>query len=183
MGIETTDEQQSRLARAGDPVAFGELVDRHRAAAMRVATVVLGTSQGADDVVQDATERVWRSVHRLDPSLGFRSWFLRAVANTARNDRRSRGRRAALHSRGGSLRSVDDAAPDERAISEAERREVLAALSRLDRDDRLVLALRHIEQLTEAEVATVLEVPVGTVKSRSSRAMSRLREQMGSTDV
>lgn len=57
------------------------------------------------------------------------------------------------------------------------------ALNTLDRDDRLVIALRHIEQLSEAEVAVVLGCPVGTVKSRTSRALQRLRDRIGADDA
>ena len=65
--------------------------------------------------------------------------------------------------------------PEEAAVSDAERQRVVAALNQLDGDDRLVIALRWFEQLTEAEMVETLDVPAGTVKSRLSRAMGRLR--------
>jgi len=167
-----------RRVQEGDAAAFEELLASHRASAFRVATVVLGSANGADDVVQDASVRAWRSVSRVDAERGFRSWYLRVVANTARNDRRSRSRRAALALRLAAQPDRDTADPEEHAVTDTDRRRVIDAMNRLDRDDRLVIALRHFEQLSESEMADVLGCPNGTVKSRLSRAMSRLRVQL-----
>jgi RNA polymerase sigma-70 factor (ECF subfamily) len=171
-----------RRACRGDADAYGELARRHRPAALRVATVVLGTPEGADDVVQQALERAWRSLPRFEPGRAFRPWLLRIVANGARNDRRSRGRRAQLAVRATRAEPGDPGAspdsPEDRVVADAERRRVVDALNRLGTADRLVVALRHFEQLTEREMAEVLGCPPGTVKSRLSRAMGRLRTEL-----
>ena len=167
-----------RRVQEGDTGAFEELLAAHRASALRVATVVLGNANGADDVVQDASVRAWRSISGVDAERGFRSWYLRVVANTARNDQRSRGRRAALVLRLAAQPDRNAADPAELAVTDAERSQVIDAMNHLDRDDRLVIALRHFEQLSENEMATVLGCANGTVKSRLSRAMSRLRAQL-----
>jgi len=168
-----------RRAQAGDADAYGELVRVHRRSALRVATVVLGTAEGADDVVQQASERAWRAIGRFRPDRAFRPWLLRVVANTARNDRRSRGRRANLALRA-TVRAAADvvATPEDLVVTEAERQRVVAALNRLRADDRLVIALRHFEQLSEREMVEVLGRPAGTVKSRLSRAVARLRVEL-----
>jgi RNA polymerase sigma factor (sigma-70 family) len=168
-----------RRAREGDAEAYGELTARHRPAALRVATVVLGAPEGADDVVQQAVERAWRTIGRFEAGRAFRPWLLRIVANAARNDRRSRGRRAHLAvraARADERRHVTT--PEEAAITDDDRRTVVAALNRLATADRLVIALRHFEQLTEQEMAEALDCPPGTVKSRLSRAMGRLRTEL-----
>ena len=171
-----------RRAGSGDAAAFGELVARHRSSALRVATVVLGTASGADDVVQDADVRAWRARGTIDPDRAFRSWYLHVVANTGKNARRSFGRRAALELR--DAQASDTAAPDpaDRVVTDAERRAVIAAINRLGRDDRLVIGLRHFEQMGEAEMAEVLGCAAGTVKSRLSRAMTRLRQQLSDAE-
>jgi RNA polymerase sigma-70 factor (ECF subfamily) len=180
--IENLDETLVRRAAEGDAGAFGELLARHRTSALRVATVVLGSPAGADDVVQDADLRAWRARSSIDPQRPFRSWYLRVVANAARNDRRARGRRAALEIRETARAAAEAAAdPAERAVTAEDRQLVLAAINRLGAADRLVIALRHFEQLGEHEMAEVLECPPGTVKSRLARAMSRLREQLNTT--
>ena len=171
-----------RRARQGDATAYGELVRRHQPAALRVATVVLGTCEGADDVAQQAMERAWRAMPRFDVRRAFRPWLLRIVANAARNDRRSRGRfarlavRAAGHAPNGNGAAA--VGPEEAMVAAVERRRVVEALNRLRAEDRLVIALRHFEQLSEREMVDVLEVPSGTVKSRLSRAMTRLRAEL-----
>jgi RNA polymerase sigma-70 factor, ECF subfamily len=180
--IDDLDQDLVRRAADGDTVAFGELLARHRTSALRVATVVLGSPVGADDVVQDADLRAWRARGTVDPDRPFRSWYLRVVANAARNDRRARGRRAALEIRETGRAAAESIAdPAERAVSAEERQVVLAAINRLAAADRLVIALRHFEQLGEHEMAEVLECPPGTVKSRLARAMSRLRDQLTTT--
>ena len=171
-----------RRVQAGDAAAFEELLAAHRVSAFRVATVVLGSAHGADDVVQDASVRAWRAVSSVDAGRGFRSWYLRVVANTARNDRRSRGRRAALALRLAAQPGRDVGDPEEQAVTDADRRRVIDAMNRLDRDDRLVIALRHFEQLSENEMADVLGCANGTVKSRLSRATARLRAQLRDDD-
>ena len=169
---------------AGDAGAYGELVARHRPSALRVATVVLGSPTNADDVVQVASERAWRSIGTVDPARGFRPWFLRIVANTALNDRRASGRRRAAELRV-ALEPVDlgGADPQGATVTHAEREAVVAAMNRLDPDARLVIALRYFEQFSEHEMADVLACPAGTVKSRLSRAMGRLRGELAKEAV
>lgn len=144
-----------------------------------MATVILGSPSESDDVVQIASERAWRAIASVDPERGFRGWFLRIVANTARNHQRSRWRRRAAELRVAvQPSSVAAADPESSTVSHAEREIVIAAMNRLDADARLVIALRHFEQLREQEMADVMGCPQGTVKSRLSRAMSRLRAEL-----
>ena len=107
-----------------------------------------------------------------------RPWLLKIVANEARNKRRSAGRREALALRA----SPGEAAPspEEAAAAAEERARLLAALDRLKDDHRLVLACRHVLDLSEIETAAALGVRVGTVKSRTARALDALRETYGS---
>jgi RNA polymerase sigma-70 factor (ECF subfamily) len=175
------DDLEDRLiqrAQAGDFGAFAEVARRYRHAALRVATVVLGTADGADDVLQDATVRAWRSISRFERGRPFRPWLFRIVANGARNERRSRGRRAQLAVRAGALSPAAAASPEEAVVTDAERARVTDALNRLGPDDRLAIGLRYFEQLSEREMAEVLDCPAGTVKSRLARAMSRLRLEL-----
>ncbi len=132
-------------------------------------------------MVQQATERAWTAIDTFDADRPFRPWFLRIVANGARNDRRARGRRAHLAVRAASADAVRRVVtPEEAAVTGSERQRVVDALNRLDADDRLVIALRWFEQLSEAEMADTLDVAAGTVKSRLSRAMGRLKTALES---
>jgi RNA polymerase sigma-70 factor (ECF subfamily) len=164
--------------RPADPTSFDARVRQTVPSALRLATVVLGTRDGADDVVQIAMERAWSAFDRYDQDRPFRPWFLRIVANTARNDRRQRGRRAALRVRAEHQRGDVQTSAEDDVLTVLDRTRVLAALNQLDVDDRTVIALRYFEQLGEAEMAEVLECAHGTVKSRLSRARQRLRQHL-----
>lgn len=143
-----------------------------------MATVVLGSAADSDDVVQIASERAWRAIGTVDASREFRPWFLRVVANTARNHQRSRWRRRTAELRVAAQPHSPAPDPEASTVTGAERDVVVAAMNRLDSEARLVIALRHFEQLSEQEMADVMACPLGTVKSRLSRAMARLRAEL-----
>ncbi|MDP9296566.1 MAG: sigma-70 family RNA polymerase sigma factor [Actinomycetota bacterium] len=166
-------------ARDGDIGAYEELVRRHQQVAVRVASVIVGASE-AQDAVQDAFLKAYAALSRFRPGAPFRPWILRIVANEARNRRRSARRREDLAIRLAEDRPSGDAAPSPEAVV-LERRtneRLLAAISRLPERDRIVIAYRYFVDLPEAEVAEILGVRPGTVKSRLSRALARLREQL-----
>jgi RNA polymerase sigma factor (sigma-70 family) len=167
------------LARGGDLDAYEVLVQRHRRAAHRTAWLVAGGAAEADDAVQEAFVRAWRAIDRFRPGAPFRPWLLRIVANEARNRRRAAGRREALALRWAGQRPTGDVpTPEEATLAEEDRVVLLEALERLDERDRLVLSCRFLLGLSEAETAAVLDRPAGTVKSRTSRALVRLRGLM-----
>ena len=122
---------------------------------------------------------MWRAIAMLDPDRSFGAWFLRGVANAARNHRRGRWRRDAAELRLAGRAGDGGGDPADAAVTAADRAAVIAALNRLDANTRLVIALRHFEELNEREMAEVLDCPPGTVKSRLSRAMQRLRAELG----
>ena len=107
-----------------------------------------------------------------------RPWLLQIVANEARNRRRSAGRRAHLAFRAVTEQPSGDAAPSPEAslLSAEARGTLLAAVNELPEDQRTVIALRFFVGLSEHEVAETLSLPEGTVKSRTARALGRLRE-------
>jgi RNA polymerase sigma factor (sigma-70 family) len=174
------DTELIERARRGDLVAYGELVQRHQEVAVRTAYLACGDATEAEDAVQDGFLKAHAALSRFRPDAPFRPWLLRIVVNEARNRRRSAGRRTGLALRMAEDRPADDAAPSpEAAVLAAEaRRGLLAALERLGDDDRLVVGCRYLLELSEAETAEALGIPRGTVKSRLSRALGRLRETM-----
>ena len=171
-------------ARRGDVSAYDALVRLHARDAVRLAWLVGGDGAEADDVVQEAFVKAWSALGRsFRPGAPFRPWLLRIVANEARNRRRSRGRRAALALRAAAVAPVGDASPEEAAVLAGERSAVAAALDRLPEHERLVLACRFLLDLSEAETATALDCPAGTVKSRTSRGLARLRAELAPSEV
>ncbi|HEX7472754.1 MAG TPA: sigma-70 family RNA polymerase sigma factor [Candidatus Limnocylindrales bacterium] len=174
------DSELIERARRGDIGAYGELVQRHQEVAVRTAYLACGDASEAEDATQEGFLKAHAALSRFRADAPFRPWLLRIVVNEARNRRRSAGRRTGLALRMAEDRPADDAAPSpEGVVLAAEARdELLAALRRLGDDDRLVIGCRYLLELSEAETATALGVPPGTVKSRLSRALGRLRMTM-----
>jgi RNA polymerase sigma-70 factor (ECF subfamily) len=142
---------------------------------------VTANAADAEDAAQEAFVKAYRALGRFRRGAPFRPWLLQIVVNEARNRRRSAGRRAALELRLAAEGPSGGAAPSPEASSATaeRRRELLAALDRLREEERLVLACRFFLDLSEEETAAALGVRRGTVKSRTSRALERLRTVLG----
>jgi RNA polymerase sigma factor (sigma-70 family) len=153
----------------------------HQQLAFRIALVLARNAADAEEAAQDGFVKAWRALAGFDRSRPFRPWLLAIVANEARNRRRAAGRREALALRAAAADGTAAVSPSpELALLVAERDAALAAaLARLDERDRQVIACRYLLELTEAETAAALGCRAGTVKSRLSRALERLRAQAG----
>ena len=170
------EEDLVRRARGGDADAYAALVRHHQAVAFRTALLICGDEAEAEDAAQDGFVKAQRALGGFRPGQPVRPWLLTIVANEARNRRRAAGRRAAATLR---LAAVPDrpATSPEEALLAAERRDtLLAGLGGLRPEDRLVIGCRYLLELSEVETAAALGVRPGTVKSRLSRALGRLRE-------
>jgi RNA polymerase sigma factor (sigma-70 family) len=145
----------------------------------RLADRLQEAGADADDVVQEALVKAYRQLSRYRGESGFRPWLLAIVANETRNLHRSRSRRDGVLLRA-VRQEMPALAPDPADTAEAnERRQRLVdQLKRLDQRDREVLVCRYLLDLSEAETAVALGWPKGTVKSRTARALARLREHL-----
>jgi len=175
------DERElAARAQRGDARAYEELVRPHQEVAFRVAYVITRNRPDAEDALQDGLTKAWRALNRYRTDEPLRPWLLRIVANEARNRRRSAGRREQLRVRLAATRFDDSGeaapSPEEAALDYDERARLLSALDDLPGPAREVLACRYLLELSEEETAAALDVPAGTVKSRSARALERLRE-------
>lgn len=163
-------------ARQGDEAAWEALVRQHQEAAFRLAYLLLGNAADAEEVAQDAFLRAAAALSRFDADRPLRPWLLRITANLARNRRRAIGRYLAA------VRRFFQAASDPtEAVAAApglpgwEAEALWQAVRRLGAQDQEVIYLRYFLELSEAETAEALGVARGTVKSRLSRALGRLR--------
>ena len=125
--------------------------------------------------------RAHRSLHRFDPDRPFRPWLLRIVANSAKNEIRSSARHLRLTERA-RRGLVELEPPTDPAVLDDRRRVLVTAINTLSLDDRMIICLRWFDDLSEVEIADVLDVRRGTVKSRLSRAMGRLRDALESPE-
>jgi RNA polymerase sigma-70 factor (ECF subfamily) len=167
-------------AQHGDSRAYEELVRPHEEIAFRVAYVITRNAADAEDAVQDALVKAWRALGRFRAGEPLRPWLLQIAANEARNRRRSAGRRDRLALAAASLSGEAAPSPEDAALDSAQRERLLAALDELPADARDVLACRYLLDLSEEETAAALDLARGTVKSRTSRALDRLKEAYGS---
>ncbi len=151
----------------------------HQGIAHRVACVVAGPSD-ADEAVQTGFFKAWAAIGRFRPGAPFRPWLLAIVANEARNVRRSAGRREGLALRLREDRRPADAAPspESAVLARDEAQRAVDELAELSEADREILSCRFLLEMSEAETAAALGVRLGTVKSRTARALERLRDRM-----
>jgi RNA polymerase sigma-70 factor, ECF subfamily len=160
-------------ALAGDRAAFGQLVQRYAGVTRRVARAVLGDPDDADDAAQDALLSALVKLGQYDPRRPFGPWLLRIVANAATDRRRRRRVRRVEPLDPGMVAggARPDTAAERRALSERLRQ----ALAELPERRRIAVVLFDVEGYSHAEIAEVLGVPEGTVRSEVFHARRRLR--------
>ena len=165
-----------RRARGGDRDAYASLVRRYQGIALRVASLA-GPSADAEDAVQEAFVKAYRSLPKFDQARPFRPWLRAIVANEARSRGRSAQRATALVDRAAAFGAAtgETESAEESALSRIGSGPLTAALAALRPDEQEVLVCRFVLDLGEDETASVLGVRRGTVKSRTSRALARLR--------
>jgi RNA polymerase sigma factor (sigma-70 family) len=182
--VEDRPPQEAELvarAKRGELEAYEEIVRLHQTIAFRTAWVITRSDADAEEATQDAFVKAHAALPRFRDGAPFRPWLLTIVANEARNRLRFAGRRTRLVLRVAEERRPDDAVPSpEAALLGSERRgQLLAAIERLPEGAREAIACRYLLQLSEEETAAALDCPRGTVKSRVSRALERLRKELG----
>lgn len=179
------DRQLIERCRSGDREAFDELVRRYEKQAYNLAYRLSGNYDDASDVVVEAFVRVFQGLHTFRGEANFGTWLHRVVVNTFLDIRkRSKGRQNVsleeqIEMDGDTLtRQIEDTSPGpEELVEQEERDEVLQrAISQLSPERRILIVLYHFENLSYEEIAQMLNLPVGTVKSRLNRARLALRE-------
>ncbi|MBT3360834.1 MAG: sigma-70 family RNA polymerase sigma factor [Rhodospirillales bacterium] len=161
-------------ARLGDKTAREHLVARYQARFLRHAYRLLGDAEQARDVVQDGWVEILRGLPKLKDDHAFQAWAFRIIT------RKCAKHIAGLQKTRRTLETMSgDQTPDSRAEDEieraADRKPVHAALAKLPAEHRTAIALFYLEEMSVAEVAVALEIPVGTVKSRLLHARHKMR--------
>jgi RNA polymerase sigma-70 factor, ECF subfamily len=166
------------LVQRGDAGAFEALYDRHGAAAFSLAYRIAGNRSAAEDIVQEAFLSVWRSSVRYSPTRGnLRSWLLSVVHNRAIDFlRRSLvDDRRRVHAEGVEEREAPEFT-DVEAFRRDDAKTVRATMERLPGDQLRVIELAYFGGFTQAEIATMLDMPLGTVKGRMRLALDKMRD-------
>src|SRR6202048_4700160 len=165
-------------ARQGDARAYAELVRRYQDIAFRTAWAIAGSTGEAEDAAQSAFVKAYRGLGRFRTGAPFRPWLLAIVANEARNRRRGAGRRANLELRLRAQAPADTPSAETAAGARIADEALLAAVNRLAPAGRPVLTCRYFLGVTQGATAVTLGWAKGTVKSRLSRSLGRLRVAM-----
>jgi RNA polymerase sigma-70 factor (ECF subfamily) len=188
--IRDPDQEALEACRRGERAAFDVLVERHHRRVFRLCVRLLSDEEGALDAAQETFVKAWRALARFEGGALFTTWLTRIAINTCRNELRRRGTKK--HARPRSLeepvpgtdvvRGDTLAAPTRPPWEEARGRELRAAfeevLAALDPEDREVLLLKEVEGLSYEDMAEVLGIPTGTVRSRLHRARAEVRRRI-----
>ena len=170
-------------AKNGDINAYAELVRRHQKLALRVAYLVSGSEADAEDIAQEAFVKAYSSLGRFDLSRSWTPWLLRIVRNEALNRRRRSSRQARRALRVATDPVSGDAAPSPEAaiVIREQYARLLAVVDALPKSQRDVIVCRYFLELSEDETSRSLGLAVGTVKSRTSRALAAVRIALGTS--
>ena len=174
-----TDEQLVQVCRQGDARAWEELVRRHQDRILNLAYQFTGNREEARDLAQEIFVRLYRKIDRYDSSRSFKTWFNSLARNLCIDHYRQKRSQPSIHGT-----PVDEmgtlAAPVESPHRRAERRSesefLMRAMDRLGEASREALVLKELQGHSIEEVAAMLELPVGTVKSRLFRARLELAQ-------
>jgi RNA polymerase sigma-70 factor (ECF subfamily) len=175
------DAELVTAAQAGDRLALDRLLRLHYDRVHAVCRRIVGTSHDADDAAQEAMIRVVKGIHSFDGRSAFGTWVYRIASNTALDELRKRRRRPMLHvvDDHGEVPDIADRMAERRVDSIVERLSLDDAIAGLPDDFRTAVVLRDVADLDYSEIARVLGVPIGTVKSRIARGRSLLADHLG----
>jgi RNA polymerase sigma-70 factor (ECF subfamily) len=176
-----TDDQLIDEALAGQSASFGTLVTRYQDRLYNTLVHVLGSAEDARDIAQDAFVQAFVKLDTFQRSSAFYTWLYRIAFNLAiSHQRRKRPCQSIDHHREltGDEPVSSDHLPEQPLELEERARQVRAALDGLAEEFRTVIVLRELEDLDYQQIAAILDVPVGTVRSRLHRARQQLKEQL-----
>ena len=174
-------------ARQGDRIAFESLVRAYQRRAYAIAYGFVGNRDDALELAQEAFARAYKAIHRFDTRMPFYPWLYRIVKNACLNHLKKKKRHGevsleALVEAGYDVADKGASAPDRDAELDELRQSIAGAMRALTPDHREILVLRHLQELSYAEIASCLEIPRGTVMSRLHAARINLRKVLEEGD-
>ncbi|OQY28034.1 MAG: hypothetical protein B6244_08825 [Candidatus Cloacimonetes bacterium 4572_55] len=188
--VRLTDEDLIASVGQGDNRAFEELVKRYKNRLINFIFQIIGDREASEDLTQEAFVRVYRHAHRFREGATFSTWVYTIASNLAKNELRNRARRPYFSWGQGTKRDEDDSfdplsligdesqRPDKISENKELTEALFAAVGSLNRKYKTIFTLRDLQGLSYEEIARILKIPMGTVKSRVNRARSALKEAM-----
>ena len=185
-----TDRREKELiakAKQGDMQAFEELILKHEKIVYNVALRMMNHSEDAKDISQEVFLKAYRNIKNFDERSMFSTWLYRITTNTCIDEMRKRKGKQnysleeELENEDGSMqRQIADEGdtPEESLMRGEEKGEILQALDTLSEEHRAAIILRDVKGLSYEEISEIIELPMGTVKSRISRARNQLKNEI-----
>lgn len=171
-----TDEQLARQMQQGDANALAQLVERHHSPLLGFLYRLTGGDRAlAEDLTQDTFLRVLRTIRQYRASRPFKPWLYAIALNVARDHFKRADTR---HTDSATDDVLDDIAAPREDELDFDARQVVAAITALPEHQRVAILLRYYQDLSLAEIAEALNIPIGTVKSRLSLGLQRLRSRL-----
>ena len=181
MDPKVTDEQLLRAFVKGDRDALAQLASRYEQQLLGLASGLLGSQTPACDAVQNAWVRVIRHGSKFNGSSSFKTWMYRITINCCRDIQAKRKTKQSDETLGN---EVDDKQTPEQDLLLRERKQVLhQSISKLNQAKRETLLLCYHDSMTHEKAAEVLDIPVGTLKSRLNAALNELRELLAEDNI
>ena len=186
--MDVEDRELIERCRSGDDTAFGELVDRYKDLVFGLVYRMVADRSLAEDLAQDVFLKVHRGIPYFRGEARLSTWIFRIVVNQVRNRQRwwRRRQRSAqvslddhIRDHGEMVLGADACTPDRELTRKEIGTRLKAAIQRLPFEQRTALVLREVQGLKYEEIAFSLGLPVGTVKSRLTRARQALRAELG----
>jgi RNA polymerase sigma-70 factor, ECF subfamily len=173
-----TDEQLARRVQRGHTADLALLVERHHSPLLGFLYRLTGGDRAlAEDLTQEAFLRALRSIKQYQPSRPFKPWLYAIAVNVARDHFKRAETRHTVTLANDELVALPDPIDLDEAL-EIDRQRLIAAIMALPVQQREALILRYDQDLSLAEIAAVLAIPIGTVKSRLSLGLRQLRQQL-----
>lgn len=175
------DVQLIDEALGGDSAAFGQLVTRYQDRLYNTLVHVVGSTDAAYDVVQDAFVQAYVKLETFERASAFYTWLYRIAVNLAISRRRRDKPHVSVEQARETLghEPIDNAAPPGARLEQSERAcQVQAALATLSEEHRAILILREVDGCSYEQISEILDLPIGTIRSRLHRARLQLRDQL-----
>ncbi|MBD3233723.1 MAG: sigma-70 family RNA polymerase sigma factor [candidate division Zixibacteria bacterium] len=181
MIMETEDNILIQSVLDGNKLKYQILVERYKKAAYYFALGMVGNSDDAYDLSQEAFIRAYRHLNRFDSRSSFKGWFFTILSNLCKNALRAASvrRKHFVSDNILSLRiASDNADPEQTYVREDIKKKVWNAISQLDEDSREIIILKHFQDMSYKEIAEVLRIPIGSVMSRLYYARQKLKKSL-----
>ena len=181
--VQYSDKELILRFQQGDELAYVELVNRYRNRLMNFVFRFVGSFEEAEDIVQDTFVKLYQKKDYYRPISAFSTWIFTIASNLAKTELRKRKRRKVSYLSQIGIEEKDFDIPvedttDEETVGEYTESQIQDAIQSLQLHFRTALILRDIEELSYEEISKILDVPLGTIKSRINRARLQLQEKL-----